>query len=102
MTNTKIKWHNEDYDLGCNIEDLEKLGFTNSTWKDNIAPSYSNGKIEIFFLQPKKEKEHEGRCKFSINKITKDHDFIKHLYETNHFYKVLQLAQLSNEINKNQ
>ena len=28
MKNTTVKWHNEDYNLNCNIEDLEKLGFT--------------------------------------------------------------------------
>ena len=32
MNNTTVKWHNEDYDLGCNIEDLERLGFVNSSY----------------------------------------------------------------------
>ena len=27
MTNTKVKWHNEDYDLGCDISKLNELGF---------------------------------------------------------------------------
>ena len=93
MNNTIVKWHNEDYDLGCNVSKLKELGFTNSTWKDDISPSYSNGKLQIFFLQPKKEREHKGRSKFSINRITEDHDFVEHLYETNYFYKVLQIAE---------
>jgi len=48
--NTKVKWFDEDYDLGCDVSKLEKLGFTNSSWKDDIAPSYSNDKMQIFFL----------------------------------------------------
>ena len=36
MTNTKIKWFNEDYDLGCDVSKLEELGFTNSSWKDDM------------------------------------------------------------------
>ena len=96
MTNTKVKWFNEDYDLGADISKLEELGFTNSSWKDDIAPSYSNHKLQIFFLNRKKFKEHEGRSKFSVNKILDD-ETIKGIYETDYFYKVLQLAKLSNE-----
>jgi hypothetical protein len=61
MTNTKIKWFNEDYDLGCDVSKLEELGFTNSSWKDDIAPSFANDKMQIYFLNRKKFKEHEGR-----------------------------------------
>jgi len=39
MNNTKVKWFDEDYDLNCDVSKLEELGFTNSTWKDDIAPS---------------------------------------------------------------
>jgi len=98
MNNTKVKWFDEDYDLNCDVSKLEELGFTNSTWKDDIAPSYSNDKLQIFFLNRKKFKEHEGRSKFSINKIDEHGEFVQHLYETDYFYKVLQLAKLSEEI----
>jgi hypothetical protein len=101
MTNTKVKWFNEDYDLGCDVSKLEELGFENSSWKDDIAPSFANDKMQIYFLNRKKFKEHEGRSKFSINKILNDGS-LKGIYETDYFYKVLQLAKLSNEINKNQ
>ena len=43
----------------------------------------------------------QGCSKFSINKILDD-ETIEHLYSTDYFYKVLQLAQLSNEINNSQ
>tara|TARA_E500000318_G_scaffold22706_1_gene23132 strand:+ start:418 stop:714 length:297 start_codon:yes stop_codon:yes gene_type:complete len=97
MSNTKVKWFDEDYDLGADISKLIKLGFKNTTWKDDIAPSFSNHKLQIFFLNRRKFKDHEGRSKFSINKIDEHGETIKHLYETDHFYKVLQLAELSNE-----
>ena len=101
MTNTKVKWHNEDYDLGCNIEDLEELGFSNSSWKDDIAPSFASDKMQIYFLNRNTFDEHKSRSKFSVNKILDD-ETIETIYETDDYNKVLQLAKLSNEINKNQ
>ena len=97
MNNTIVKWFNEDYDLGADISKLEELGFKNSSWKDDIAPSYSNHKLQIFFLNRRKFKEHEGRSKFSINKIDESGETLIYLYETDYFYKVLQLAELSNK-----
>lgn len=99
MNNTKVKWHNEDYDLQCDVSKLEELGFENSSWKDDIAPSYANDNMQIYFLNRNKFEEHEGRSKFSIIKINEHGEFVQHLYETDYFYKVLQLAKLSNEIN---
>jgi len=101
MTNTKVKWFNEDYDLGCDVSKLEELGFTNSSWKDDIAPSFASNKMQIYFFNRNKFKEHEGCSKFSINKILDD-ETIETIYETDDYNKVLQLAKLSNEINKNQ
>jgi len=92
--NTKVKWFDEDYDLGCDVSKLEKLGFTNSSWKDDIAPSYSNDKMQIFFLNKNKFDEHKNRSKFSVNKIL-DNENIETIYETDYFYKVLQLAEES-------
>ena len=101
MTNTKVKWHNEDYDLGCDVSKLEELGFSNSSWKDDIAPSFANDKMQIYFLNRNTFDEHKSRSKFSINKILDD-ETIETIYETDDYNKVLQLAKLSNEINKNQ
>jgi len=101
MTNTKVKWHNEDYDLGCDISKLKDLGFQNSSWKDDIAPSFANDKMQIYFLNRNTFDEHKSRSKFSINKILDD-ETIETIYETDDYNKVLQLAKLSNEINKNQ
>ena len=101
MTNTKIKWFNEDYDLGCDVSKLEELGFSNSSWKDDIAPSFASDKMQIYFLNRNTFDEHKSRSKFSINKILDD-ETIETIYETDDYNKVLQLAKLSNEINKNQ
>ena len=98
MKNTNVKWFNENYDLGCNIKELEKLGFSNSSWKDDIAPSFSNNKMQIYFLNPKEFKEHKNRGKFSINKILNDEN-IKTIYETNDFKEVLRLVNFSNSLN---
>ena len=101
MTNTKVKWHNEDYDLQCDVSKLEELGFQNSSWKDDIAPSFASDKMQIYFLNRNTFDEHKSRSKFSINKILDD-ETIETIYETDDYNKVLQLAKLSNEINKNQ
>ena len=101
MNNTKVKWHNEDYDLGCDVSKLEELGFSNSSWKDDIAPSFASDKMQIYFLNRNTFDEHKSRSKFSINKILDD-ETIETIYETDDYNKVLQLAKLSNEINKNQ
>tara|TARA_R110000822_G_scaffold165580_1_gene306081 strand:+ start:299 stop:604 length:306 start_codon:yes stop_codon:yes gene_type:complete len=101
MTNTKVKWFNEDYDLGCDVSKLEELGFSNSSWKDDIAPSFASDKMQIYFLNRNTFDEHKSRSKFSINKILDD-ETIETIYETDDYNKVLQLAKLSNEINKNQ
>ena len=35
------KWHNtKNYNLGCDIKELEKLGFVNSSFHHDLAPSY--------------------------------------------------------------
>ena len=90
--NTKVKWLNEDYDLGCDVSKLEELGFVNSSWGDDIAPSYSNDKMKIFFLNKNKFDEHKDRSKFSLNKILND-ETIENIYETDYFYKILQLTE---------
>ena len=104
MTNTIVKWHNEDYDLGCDIKDLEKLGFVNSSYHHDLAPSYElENELKIFFIDTSKDemKAESVNCKFVINKVNQD-DELKHIYSTNNFDEVLRLVKFSNKINKNQ
>ena len=97
MTNTTCKWHNtNDYDLGGDIKDLEKLGFVNSSFHHDLAPSYQiDNKIKIFFIDTNTDemKAESQNYKFVINKIiNKDgEDELKHIYSTNDFNKVLSI-----------
>ena len=104
MTNTKVKWHNtNDYDLGCNIKDLEKLGFVNSSYHHDLAPSYEiKNRLKIFFIDTSTDemKAESQNCKFVINNVNQE-DELKHIYSTTNFDEVLRLFKVSNKINKN-
>ena len=95
MVNTKVKWqNNENYDLGCDIKELEKLGFANSSYHHDLAPSYQiDDKIKIFFIDTNTDemKAESQTCKFVINKIINKDDELKHIYSTNDFNKVLSI-----------
>jgi hypothetical protein len=94
MSNTMCKWHNtKNYNLGCDIKELEKLGFVNSSFHHDLAPSYEiENKIKIFFIDINTDemKAESQDCKFVINKIIND-DELKHIYSTNDFNKVLSI-----------
>jgi hypothetical protein len=96
MTNTKVKWHNTNaYDLGCDIKDLEKLGFVNSSYHNDLAPSYEiENKLKIFFIDTSIDemKTESQKCKFVINKIINKNDELKHIYSTNDFKEVLRIV----------
>jgi NADH dehydrogenase/NADH:ubiquinone oxidoreductase subunit G len=96
--NTKVNWHNtNDYNLGCDIKELEKLGFVNSSYHNDLAPSYElENKLKIFFIDTSTDemKAESQNCKFVINKINQD-DELKHIYSTNNFDEVLKLVKFS-------
>jgi|TARA_R110000822_G_scaffold299731_1_gene422762 hypothetical protein len=95
MSNTMCKWHNtKNYNLGCDIKELEKLGFVNSSFHHDLAPSYEiENKIKIFFIDTNTDemKAESQKCKFVINKIIND-DELKHIYSTNDFNEVLNIV----------
>ena len=103
MINTKIKWHNtSNYDLGCDIKKLEEMGFVNSSYHHDLAPSYEiENKLKIFFIDTSTDemKAESQNCKFVINKIINKDDDLKHIYSTNNFDEVLRLAKFAKEIN---
>ena len=50
---SKVKFNdNDSYNMNCDIDELVKLGFKNSTYRHDVAPSYTNkkGNIQIFFF----------------------------------------------------
>ena len=97
MTNTKVKWFNEDYDLGCNIKDLEKLGFSNSSYHNDLGPSYMNKKenIQVFFLdlEDPSIKNEKIDYKFSIMKLDENGEYSKTIGTTNSFDEMVEMVK---------
>ena len=101
MINTTVKWHNtKNYNLGCDIKELEKLGFVNSSFHHDLAPSYQiDDKIKIFFIDTNTDemKAENLTNKFVINKVNKD-DELKHIYSTNNFDEVLRISKFASSL----
>ena len=97
MTNTKVKWHNEYYDLGCDISKLNELGFSNSSYHNDLAPSYMNKKenIQIFFLDPNhSDIINEGiDYKFSVMKLNEHSEYDRTIGTTNSFDKMVEMVK---------
>jgi len=97
MTNTKVKWHNEDYDLGCDVSKLNELGFNNSSYHNDLAPSYMNKKenIQIFFLDPNhSDIINEGiDYKFSVMKLNEQSEYDRTIGTTNSFDKMVEMVK---------
>ena len=54
MKNSIVNWHGyENYNMNCNIEDLKKRGFECSSYNNDLAPSYTNKKGNIFLRRRK-------------------------------------------------
>ena len=101
MNLTKVNWHNnKNYCLGCDIKELEKLGFTNSSYHHDLAPSYEiENKIKIFFIDINSDemKAESQNCKFVINKVNQD-DELTHIYSTNNFNEVLRISKFASSL----
>jgi hypothetical protein len=97
MKNTTVKWHNEDYNLNCSIEDLEKLGFTCSSYNNDLAPSYMNKKenIQIFFLDPNHNDIINEKIdyKFSVMKLDEHREYEKTIGTTNSFDEMVKMVK---------
>ena len=104
MTNTKVKWHNtNDYDLGCDIKELEKLGFVNSSYHNDLAPSYTNskGNIQVYFFDLEDESiKNEGiEYKYSILKLDEHGEYLDDIGQVNTFDEMVKLVK-ENETNE--
>ena len=102
MKNTIVKWHNnENYNLNCDIEELKKLGYVNSSYHHDLAPSYEiEGKLKIFLIDIHTEEmiAENQKYKVVINKIINEHDDLEHICSTNFFDKVKEVT--FNHLNK--
>ena len=98
MKQSKVKfvWNN-NYNMNCDIDELNKLGFINSTYNNDLAPSYMNKKenIQIFFLDPNHLDIHaEGiDYKFSIMKLDEHGEYSKTIGTTNSFNEMVELVK---------
>jgi hypothetical protein len=98
MKESKVKWHGQDnYNMNCDIEELEKLGFENSSWHNDLAPSYTNkkGNIQVFFidLNDSEMKAEEMKYKFSLMKLDECGDYSNDIGQTNSFDEMIELVK---------
>jgi len=98
MKESKVKWHGQDnYNMNCDIEELEKLGFENSSWHNDLAPSYTNkkGNIQVFFidLNDSEMKAEEMKYKFSLMKLDECGDYSNSIGQTNSFDEMIELVK---------
>jgi hypothetical protein len=98
MKESKVKWHGQDnYNMNCDIEELEKLGFENSSWHNDLAPSYTNkkGNIQIFFfdLESDEMKAEESKFKYSLMKLDEHGEYLKDIGQTNSFDEMIELVK---------
>ncbi len=103
MENTIVKFaFNDNYNMNCNVEELTKLGFQNSTYSNDLAPSYKNqkGNIQVFFFDLEdKSIKHEGiDYKYSISKLDEHGEYLTDIGLTNSFDEMVKLVK-ENETN---
>jgi mannitol/fructose-specific phosphotransferase system IIA component (Ntr-type) len=98
MKESKVKWHGqENYNMNCDIEELEKLGFICSSYNNDLAPSYMNKKenIQIFFfdLDSDEMKAEEKKFKYSLMKLDEHREYLKDIGQTNSFDEMIELVK---------
>ena len=98
MKESRIKFvWNDNYNMNCDIKELEKLGFVNTTYNNDLAPSYTNkkGNIQIFFfdLEDENIKAEKIDYKYSILKLDKNGEYLKDVGLTNSFDEMVRLVK---------
>ena len=98
MKESKVNWHGQDnYNMNCDIEELEKLGFICSSYNNDLAPSYMNKKenIQIFFfdLESDEMKAEERNFKYSLMKLDEHGEYSNDIGQTNSFDEMIELVK---------
>lgn len=92
----KFVW-NDNYNMNCDINELKKLGFINSTYNNDLAPSYTNkkGNIQVFFFDLDDESiKNEGIThKYSILKLDDNGEYLEDVGITNSFDEMVSLVK---------
>ena len=94
---------NDNYNMNCDIDELTKLGFQNSSYHNDLAPSYTNskGNIQVFFFDLEDESiKNEGiEYKYSILKLDEHGEYLDDIGQVNTFDEMVKLVK-KNEINE--
>lgn len=100
MKQSKVKFAwNDNYNINCDIEELKKLGFINSSYSNDLAPSYTNqkGNIQVFFFDLEDESiKNEGiDYKYSILKLDEHGEYLSDVGQTDTFEEMLSMVKSS-------
>tara|TARA_R100000773_G_C4105513_1_gene48252 strand:- start:156 stop:416 length:261 start_codon:yes stop_codon:yes gene_type:complete len=83
--------------MNCDIKELAKLGFVNSTYNNDLAPSYINkkGNVQVFFfdLEDESIKNESIDYKYSILKLDEHGEYLKDIGLTNSFDEMVKLVR---------
>jgi len=96
QSRVKFVW-NDNYNMNCDIKELTKLGFVNSTYNNDLAPSYINkkGNVQVFFfdLEDESIKNESIDYKYSILKLDEHGEYLKDVGLTNSFDEMVKLVR---------
>jgi hypothetical protein len=104
MKQSRVKFaFNDNYNMNCDIDELKKLGFKNSSYHNDLAPSYTNskGNIQVYFFDLEDESiKNEGiEYKYSILKLDEHGEYLDDIGQVNTFDEMVKLVK-KNEINE--
>jgi len=92
----KFVW-NDNYNMNCDIDELNKLGFINSTYNNDLAPSYTNkkGNIQVFFfdLEDESIKQEGIEHKYSVMKLDDNGEYLEDVGIANSFDEMVSLVK---------
>ena len=100
MKQSRVKFaFNDNYNMNCDIDELKKLGFQNSSYHHDLAPSYTNskGNIQIYFFDLEDESiKNEGiECKYSILKLDEHGEYLDDVGQVDTFEEMIKLVKAS-------
>ena len=104
MKQSRVKFaFNDNYNMNCDIDELKKLGFQNTSYHNDLAPSYTNSKdnIQVYFFDLEDESiKNEGiEYKYSILKLDEHGEYLDDIGQVNTFDEMVKLVK-ENETNE--
>ena len=98
MKQSRVKFaFNDNYNMNCDIDELKKLGFQNTSYHNDLAPSYTNskGNIQVYFFDLEDESiKNEGiEYKYSILKLDEHGEYLDDIGQVNTFDEMVKLVK---------